>query len=93
VSGAVGAVGPFAVSWDQRRRLLWFGVLCVVVPGASRSGLLSWAGVLCDMAAGVGQCEHGGGTQTMHLVGLPLVGSPLLCVAPKFCPTSLTSLK
>jgi hypothetical protein len=29
-------------------------VSCVVVPGASRGGLLSWAGVLCDVVAGVG---------------------------------------
>jgi hypothetical protein len=68
-------------------------VLCVVVPGASCGGLLLWAGVLCDVVAGVGQCEHGGGTQTMHLVGLPLVGSPLLSVAPQLCPTCLTSLE
>jgi hypothetical protein len=42
-------------------------VSCVVVPGAGRGGLLSWAGVLCDVVAGVGQCEHGGGVRTMHL--------------------------
>jgi hypothetical protein len=30
-------------------------VSCVVVPGASCSGLLSWVGVLCDVAARVGQ--------------------------------------
>jgi hypothetical protein len=58
-------------------------VLCVVVPGAGRSGLLLWVGVLCDMVAWVGQCEHGRGTRTMHLAGLPLVGSPLLSVAPR----------
>jgi hypothetical protein len=36
-------------------------VSCVMVPGAGCGGLLLWAGVLCDMAAGVGQCKHGGG--------------------------------
>jgi hypothetical protein len=51
-------------------------VLCVMVPGAGCGGLLSWAGVLCDVAAGVGQCEHGGGARTMHLVGLSLWGLP-----------------
>jgi hypothetical protein len=38
-------------------------VLCVVVAGAGRGGLLLWVGVLCDVAAQVGQCEHGGGAR------------------------------
>jgi hypothetical protein len=32
-------------------------VSCVVVPGASCGGLLSWVGVLCDVAVWVGQRE------------------------------------
>jgi hypothetical protein len=36
-------------------------VLCVMVPGVSCGGLLSWVGVLCDVEAQVGQCEHGSG--------------------------------
>jgi hypothetical protein len=68
-------------------------VSCVVVPGAGCSGLLSWVGVLCDVVARVGQCKHGGGAQMTHLAGLPLVGSPLLSVAPQLCPTCLTSLE
>jgi hypothetical protein len=68
-------------------------VLHVVVPGASRGGLLLWVGVLCDMVAWVGQFEHGEGARTMHLTGLPLVGSPLLSVALQLCPTCLTSLE
>jgi hypothetical protein len=68
-------------------------VLCVVVPGAGCGGLLLWAGVLCDVVAGVGQCEHGGGARMMHLVGLSLVGSPLSSVALWLCLTCLTSLK
>jgi hypothetical protein len=68
-------------------------VSCVVVPGAGCGGLLLWVWVLYDMAAQVGQRKHGGGAQTTHLTGLPLVGSPLLSVAPLLCPTCLTSLK
>jgi hypothetical protein len=100
-SGDAACLGP----WGQLGRLLCprtsgggchglvCRVLCVVVPGAGRGVLLSWAGVLCDVVAGVGHCEHGGGVQTTHLAGLSLVGSPLLSVAPRLCPTSLTSLK
>jgi hypothetical protein len=99
--GDAACLGP----WGQLGRLLCPGtsgrgcrglacrVSCVVVPGAGRGGLLLWAGVLCDVVAGVGQCKHGGGARTTHLVGLSLVGSPLLSVAPRLCPTCLTSLK
>jgi hypothetical protein len=101
MSGDAACLGP----WGQLGRLLCPGtsgggccglvccVLCVVVPGAGRGGLLSWAGVLYDMVAGVGQCEHGGGVRTTHLAGLSLVGSPLSSVAPWLCPTCLTSLE
>jgi hypothetical protein len=68
-------------------------VLCDVVPAAGRGGLLSWVGVLCNVAARVGQCEHGGGARTTHLAGLPLVGSPLPSVAPRLYPKRLTSLE
>jgi hypothetical protein len=68
-------------------------VSCVVVPGAGCSGLLLWIGALCDVVAQVGQWEHGRGAQTMHLAGLPLVGSPLSSVALRLCPAHLTSLE
>jgi hypothetical protein len=83
-SGDAVCPGP----WGQLGRLLCPGtsgggcrglacrVSCVVVPGAGRSGFLSWAGVLCDVVAGVGQCEHGGGVRTTHLAGLPWWGLP-----------------
>jgi hypothetical protein len=70
VSGDVACLGP----WGQLGHLLCPGtsgkgccglvchVSCVMVPGAGCGGLLLWVGVLCDVAAGVGQCKHGGGT-------------------------------
>jgi hypothetical protein len=79
MSGDMACLGP----WGQLGRVLCSRtssrgccgfvccVLCVVVPGASHSGLLSWVGVLCDMAAWVGQCKHGGGAQRTHLMVSP----------------------
>jgi hypothetical protein len=53
-------------------------VSCVVVAGAGRSGLLLWVGVLCDVAARVGQCEHGGGVRERHTSWV----SPVVCSTP-----------
>jgi hypothetical protein len=41
-------------------------VSCVVVPGVGHGGLLSWVGVLCDVAAWVGQSEHSRGMHKRH---------------------------
>jgi hypothetical protein len=63
MSGAVGAVGPCAMSQDQQQRLSWFGVSCVVCHGTW--GWSQWLGVLCGMAAQVGQCKHGRGVDEL----------------------------
>jgi hypothetical protein len=70
-TGDAACLGP----WGQLGHVLYPGtsgracrslvcrVSCVVVAGAGHGGLLLWVGVLCDVAARVGQCEHGGGTR------------------------------